>query len=74
VAFVTAHPERLLTGERPEPAFLITKPFTPHLVKAVVSQALCFDVKAHAPNRKAAKELLLRSVSQGSRPPSLAGH
>ena len=27
VIFITAFPERLLTGERPEPTFLITKPF-----------------------------------------------
>ena len=29
VIFITAFPERLLTGERPEPTFLITKPFQP---------------------------------------------
>ncbi len=29
VIFITAFPERLLTGERPEPTFLITKPFDP---------------------------------------------
>ena len=46
VIFITAFPERLLTGERPEPAFLITKPFTPEMIKAVVSQALFFDTKA----------------------------
>ena len=27
VIFITAYPEKLLTGERPEPTFLITKPF-----------------------------------------------
>lgn len=43
VIFITAFPERLLTGERPEPAFLITKPFTPEMVKALISQALFFD-------------------------------
>ena len=43
VIFITAYPERLLTGERPEPAFLITKPFQPDTVKAAVSQALFFD-------------------------------
>jgi len=43
VVFITAYPERLLTGERPEPAFLITKPFQPETVKAVISQALFFD-------------------------------
>jgi len=46
VIFITAHPERLLTGERPEPAFLITKPFQPSTVKAVMSQALFFERKA----------------------------
>ena len=43
IVFITAFPERLLTGEKPEPAFLITKPFLPEMVKAVVSQALFFD-------------------------------
>lgn len=47
VIFVTAFPARFLTGERPEPAFLITKPFTAEMVKAVVSQALFFETKAH---------------------------
>lgn len=43
VIFITAYPERLLTGERPEPAFLITKPFETDTVKAVISQALFFS-------------------------------
>lgn len=46
VIFITAYPERLLTGERAEPTFLISKPFRPEMVKAVVSQALFFDMKA----------------------------
>lgn len=45
VVFVTAYPQRLLTGTRPEPTFLITKPFHPDNVKAVISQALFFDVR-----------------------------
>ena len=45
VIFITAFPERLLTGENPEPTFLITKPFMPEMVKAVVSQALFFNGK-----------------------------
>ncbi len=45
VIFITAFPERLLTGENPEPTFLITKPFLPEMVKAVVSQALFFKGK-----------------------------
>ncbi len=46
VIFITAYPDRLLTGERPEPAFLITKPYQPDTVKAIVSQALFFDRRA----------------------------
>ena len=46
VIFITAFPERLLTGEKPEPAFLITKPFVPDMVKAMVSQALFFNTKS----------------------------
>lgn len=42
VVFITAYPERLLTGSRPEPAFLITKPFTDEAVKAMIGQALFF--------------------------------
>jgi CheY-like chemotaxis protein len=45
VVFITAYPERLLTGTRPEPTFLIAKPFRSDGVKAVVSQALFFDVR-----------------------------
>ena len=46
VIFITAYPERFLTGEKPEPAFLITKPFQPEAVKAAISQALFFDRRA----------------------------
>lgn len=46
IVFITAFPERLLTGERPEPTFLITKPFQPENIKAITSQALFFDLKA----------------------------
>ncbi len=45
VIFITAFPERLLTGQRPEPAFLVTKPFNPDMVKALISQALFFNVR-----------------------------
>ena len=44
VIFITAFPERLLTGERPEPTFLITKPFQRATVKAAIAQALFFDM------------------------------
>ncbi|MFZ1337743.1 MAG: response regulator [Paracoccaceae bacterium] len=42
VIFITAFPERLLTGKRPEPAFLITKPFSEDQVRSAVSQAMFF--------------------------------
>lgn len=42
VIFITAFPERLLTGLRPEPAFVITKPFTEEQVRSAVSQAMFF--------------------------------
>ena len=54
VIFITAYPERLLTGDRPEPAFLITKPFAPDMVKAMVSQALFFDTRSTSARRVAA--------------------
>ena len=43
VIFITAYPERLLTGERPEPTYLITKPFMPETVSATMAQALFFS-------------------------------
>jgi len=56
VIFITAYPERFLTGQRPEPAFLIAKPFQPATVSAVVSQALFFQ----------------RNATRGHRPPVMA--
>jgi DNA-directed RNA polymerase specialized sigma24 family protein len=52
VIFITAYPERFLTGERPEPAFLIAKPFQPATVSAVLSQALFFERKAKRRQRE----------------------
>ena len=43
VIFITAFPERLLTGKRPEPAFLITKPYNDVQVRTAVSQAMFFS-------------------------------
>lgn len=40
VIFITAYPEKLLTGERPEPAYLVSKPFHPDTVKVLINQAL----------------------------------
>ena len=54
VIFITAYPERFLTGERPEPAFLIAKPFQPATVSAVISQVLFFERNAKRPQRRGA--------------------
>ncbi|MDC0886688.1 response regulator [Altererythrobacter sp.] len=43
VIFITAYPERLLTGDRPEPTYLVTKPFQEATVRAAISQALFFN-------------------------------
>ena len=40
VIFVTAYPERLLTGEALEPAFVITKPFEPLTLAIATYQAI----------------------------------
>ena len=42
VIFITAYPEKLLTGDRPEPTYLVTKPFQEATVRAAISQALFF--------------------------------
>jgi len=52
VIFITAYPERFLTGERPEPAFLIAKPFQPAMVSAIASQALFFARNARRRERQ----------------------
>jgi DNA-directed RNA polymerase specialized sigma24 family protein len=54
VIFITAYPESLLTGQKPEPAFLISKPFRAETVKAIVSQALFFNEMAQPPQRRSA--------------------
>lgn len=51
VIFVTGHPEMLLTGSKPEPTFLIAKPFSAETVKAVIGQALFFEVRSHRKSR-----------------------
>ncbi|MEL7280782.1 MAG: response regulator [Pseudomonadota bacterium] len=42
IIFITAYPEMLLTGDGPEPAFLISKPYQPEQVRSAVSQAMFF--------------------------------
>ena len=56
VIFITAYPERFLTGLAPEPAFLIAKPYVPDTVKAVISQALFFDRKSQKREQIAAAD------------------
>ena len=48
VIFATAYPERLLTGLRPEPAYLMTKPFYRDTVRATVSQAIWTNARTVA--------------------------
>ena len=48
VIFITAYPERLLTGDKPEPTYLLSKPFHEDAVRATISQALFFSTPAHA--------------------------
>ncbi len=43
VVFITAYPERLLTGDRPEPTYLVTKPFREQTLRTTMSQALFFN-------------------------------
>ncbi len=52
VIFISAHPERFLTGERPEPAFLIAKPYSQSTVSALISQVLFFERNATKPKRR----------------------
>ncbi len=54
VIFITAYPERFLTGAPPEPAFLIAKPFSVETLRAVISQVLFFDRKSHRRSSAAA--------------------
>jgi len=49
VIFITAYPERLLTGNRPEPTYLITKPFQESTVRTAISQALFFNSSRTVP-------------------------
>jgi hypothetical protein len=53
VIFITAYPERFLSGERPEPAFLVSKPYQKSTVSGLISQALFFERTA-APGKKRA--------------------
>lgn len=53
VIFITAYPEKLLTGDRPEPTYLITKPFHEATVRAAISQVLFFGTSRPLPTGSA---------------------
>jgi CheY-like chemotaxis protein len=65
VVVVTDYPERFLTGTPPEPAFLVTKPFSVDTLKAVISQALFFDRRAHRAGESEANGDLSPKVVNG---------
>jgi len=65
VIFITAYPERLLTGLRPEPTFLISKPYRIEEVKAVICQSLFFDERVrHAKSSSGDKAIEVVSSSK----------
>jgi hypothetical protein len=65
VIFITAYPERYLNGHRPEPTFLIAKPFQPATVSAVISQALFFEQKARVTPQRASAQPTDRPLETG---------
>jgi CheY-like chemotaxis protein len=65
VVVITDYPERFLTGTPPEPAFLITKPYSVDTLKAVISQALFFDRKAHHRGESEAESSFSSNVVAG---------
>jgi len=71
VIFITAFPERLLTGERPEPTFLITKPFQRTTVKAAIAQALFFDTTT-VPDEETEADTLSEAASEPALSPPMA--
>ncbi|MCC7281055.1 MAG: response regulator [Acetobacteraceae bacterium] len=46
VIFVTGFPERLLTGEAPEPAFVVSKPYREETLRTAIGQALATRARA----------------------------
>jgi len=51
VIFITAFPERFLTGERPEPAFLIAKPFQPRWCRPLPAKPCSSNANARRRER-----------------------
>jgi DNA-binding LytR/AlgR family response regulator len=46
VIFVTGFPERLLTGDAPEPAFVVSKPYREETLRTAIGQALATRARA----------------------------
>jgi CheY-like chemotaxis protein/DNA-directed RNA polymerase specialized sigma24 family protein len=53
IIFITAHPEQLLTGQRPEPTYLIAKPYRISSLRVAISQALSLKKSEVASMRQA---------------------
>ncbi len=66
VIFITAFPDRLLTGERPEPTYLIAKPFLTETVKATIAQALFFHEAGRALGDEGTQEASSFSIPDNS--------
>jgi len=62
VIFITAFPECLLTGQRLEPTYLISKPFLRDTVKAIVGQALFFHKSSVPPHRESSESSAASAV------------
>jgi len=64
IVFVTGFPERLLTGEGLEPAFVVAKPFKEEGLKAVIAQALAtYSAPAQASEHRARLLAKLRQLN-----------
>ena len=45
IVFITSYPERLLTGNRPEPTYLVTKPWSPDVLQGLLADAVAESVQ-----------------------------
>lgn len=64
IVFVTGFPERLLTGEGLEPAFVVAKPFTEAAIKTTIAHALeLYDAPESAGPHRAEMLAKLKQIS-----------
>lgn len=67
IVFVTGYPERLLTGGRTEPAFVVSKPFNPESLKVTVAQALAtYSTDSRASEHRGELLTKLRRLNSGA--------